>query len=272
MSFKNSKIKESLNDDGFIYLKSCIDINLIYKIKLSFVKTLSQFSNSQIEDSYSIEEIDTIFETLFAEITNKSLSLRENIFKIFSQNMAILNLQSQKKISNAIFDSGVTIPTLSAFGVIAMEPNRDRFLFHPHQDLHKHYSYRTLNLWVPLTTGENIGGMAIAKGQHKLGPMKHSVAIDGQLELKENQYDRSNVAMLEDVPVGDAILFDTQAVHWSILNKSNVTRWTAYISISSGSDLPHLANQLMSFNPENFIDTRSNEERIKEAVSKKSNQ
>lgn len=202
-------INRALDQDGFYHLKSCVDHALINAIKLDFVRVLSQYSKRRLALPTAPNEIDSILDNLFAEITAKSAKIRENAYKVFSENIKIINISNQKKINNVLRQLGLIVPTLCSFNVLAMEPDRKRFLFHPHQDLHRHISHKTINIWVPLTTGKNIGGMGIAKGAHSDGPLPHFVAPDGHLEIKRSFYEHRERVLFEDIDVGDAIIFDT---------------------------------------------------------------
>ena len=110
-----------------------------------------------------------------------------------------------------------------------------------------------------------IGGMCIAIGAHADGPLPHFVASDGQLEIKRSLYEHREHVLFEDIDVGDAIIFDTRVIHWSIMNRSKKTRWTVQLTLADGARTPHLESGLLAFDPSNYIDMRSNEDRIKTA-------
>ena len=147
-------ISQALDQDGFYHLKSSVDPALTNAIKFDFVRVLSQYSKKGLALPTSADGIDNLLDSLFAEITVRSTQLRENAYKVFTENIKIINIANQKKISSALQQLDLVVPTLCGFNVLAMEPNRKGFLFHPHQDLHHHISHKTINIWVPLTTAD----------------------------------------------------------------------------------------------------------------------
>jgi hypothetical protein len=132
----------------------------------------------------------------------------------------------------------------------------------PHQDLKGRTSLKSLILWIPLTAGNELGGMACWPGSHKKGPLVHRVTTKGQLELPDDAYMDFQRKDLSDYDIGDVFFMDPYLVHETIANKGKSIRWTAIIKIDDIYDNTHLTESLNPFVIDDFIDTKNNAERL----------
>jgi hypothetical protein len=228
------------------------------------IEIMSQFVSVGPECHNELDE-------LFSSITSVGGGLRGTCFKVMSDIAEIPLLIGMPKVREVLDTLDISVPTLVGFAILAMEPGEKKFLFHPHQDLRGHTSLRSVILWTPLSDGKKIGGMGIYKGSHKFGPIKHGVAEDGHLEVPENIREEFEKVTFDDMTIGDVLFFSPYSVHWSLLNKGTKIRWTAVMVIDDAAKAPHLRDDRSPFVVSEFIDDRSNEERINEKLGAHSN-
>ena len=155
---------------------------------------------------------------------------------------------------------------IQGYSILAMEPHEDRFLFKRHQDLQSHTSLHSVNIWTPLSNGIGLGGMRIYRGSHSGGPIKHDVSDAGHLEIKSADLESEELHTLLDFDIGDVVFFSPYSVHESVANKGSSIRWTMVLTIDDASKTPHLAQSISPYVPSDYVDTRTNEERLKAAL------
>ena len=246
--------------------RNCINPDHIFRIRQSMMNIMAQFCDVDVNNPNCLDDA-------FKEITAKGGNLRGNVFKVFSNIADIPLILGESHVQEQLKNFGFKVPVLQSFNMIAMEPGQNRFLFHRHQDLQSHISFHSVNLWIPLSNGENIGGMGLYDGTYKLGPLSHITAMDGHLEIPEERFEGNKSTELTDLKIGDIAYFNPYSVHWSIANSGSNIRWTLAISIDDGAKASHLSRSRSPYNPADFVDTRTNEQRLIEAdEGRKSNE
>ena len=245
----------NFDKNGYELFNGLIDLEYIKEIRNKMLQILSSYS----PDS---ENIDTGFEA----ITNKSSTLRGNVYKVFGSLADTPLVLAQPSVKKTLNELGFKNYTMQAYSIICMEPNNDKYLFLPHQDLKARKSLKSAVLWIPLSEGENIGGIGFYSGSHKYGPIKHGVTDSGHLEISDGIKESHTSQSILDYKLGDCLIFDPYTVHWSIKNLGEKNRWTAVIKIDEVSNTSWLNKSLSPFDISSYIDEQSNEDRLKKKI------
>ena len=243
--------------NGYELFRGIISLEYINEIRRKMLQILSSYS----PDS---QDIDTGFE----EITNKSATLRGNVYKVFGSLADIPLVLAQPSVKEKLSELGFNNYTMQDPSIVCMEPNNNNYLFLPHQDLKQRQSLKSTLLWIPLSEGENIGGVGFRSGSHKYGPIKHDLSETGHLIINDEIIESHPCHNILDYKLGDCLFFDSYIVHWSVGNSGKKMRWTAIFRIDEVSDTNWLNKSLAPFDASSYIDQRSNEERLKEAAEK----
>ncbi len=255
----------AINKKGFVHKKKIIDKKSIKNLKLNMLSVMSNFITLSKSNN-----IDSKLDSTFNRITRKSPTLRSNIFKSFCQLYSIPEFIYQKKIKKLLKKLGFKDPIIIGFGILAMEPNEKRFLFNVHQDLRTIFaSYFATNIWIPLTTGRNIGGMGIYEESYKLGPIKHTVSkINGHEEVNLKYTKNFKKSEFDKLEEGDCYIFSPYNLHYSIPNKGDKIRWTARLVIDDASKAKHFTKKFEPYDRKKYCDSRTNEERLNRMLGK----
>lgn len=248
--------------DGYEFCRGLIARNTIRAIREQMVDIMRPYCTADVRGPDDLDEA-------FRQVTAHGGALRGNVLKTCSRLAALPLLLAEPGVQRKVAEIGMEIPVIQAYSVLCMEPHVERFLFEPHQDLKQRTGLHSIAFWIPLSGGKGIGGLGVAKGSHAKGPRHHEVSARGHLVLPESEY-----AGLEKVDVlgyeeGDCLVFSPYLIHWSIPNTGHGLRWTASLKIDEASGNTHLAKSLHPFVIEDYIDTRSNEERIAEAMARR---
>ena len=253
----------SFETDGYELCKGLIDRATIRQIRAEMVDIMKPYCDAKVVGPDDLDEA-------FAQVTKRGAALRSNVLKLSSRLASLPLLLADPGIRRKIGEVGIRTPVIQAYSVLCMEPFVEKFLFEPHQDLKQRTSLKALGFWVPLSEGPAIGGLGVIKGSHKKGPLHHGLSPRGHLELPPDTYAGLPRAEVTGYEEGDCLLFSPYVVHWSIPNEGKGLRWTLSMKIDEVSASAHLADSIHPFVIEDYIDTRSNEERIAEALRRAS--
>jgi hypothetical protein len=248
----------SFHRDGYELCKSLIHPGTIRGIRAEMVDIMRPYCDRRVRGPDELDEA-------FAQITRLGGALRGNVLKLCSRLASLPLLLAEPGVQAKIREIGIRTPVIQAYSVLCMEPHVERFLFEPHQDLKQRMSFSTLAFWIPLSSGANVGGLGIAAGSHTKGPLRHGLSARGQLVLPPDTYEGVPQVELTDYAEGDCLIFSPYLIHWSIPNAGETLRWTVSLKIDDVSAPAHLAESIHPFVIEDYVDTRSNEERIAEA-------
>ncbi len=250
-----------INKKGFIHKKKIIDIKSIKKIKQDMLSVMGNFV--PVSNDY---DIDKKLDKTFNRITKKSPTLRSNVFKALCQLYSIPQLLYKKKLFALLKRNGFKDPIINGFGILAVEPYEKRFLFNIHQDLRTVFaSYNAVNIWIPITSGNDIGGMGLYEGSYKLGPIKHSVSkINGHEEVDFKYTKKFKKVEFNKLEEGDCFIFTPFNLHYSIPNNGKKIRWTIRIVIDDVSKAKHFNKKFEPYDRKKYCDNRTNEERLNE--------
>ena len=252
------KIK-SFNSNGYLYKKQIISKSVIKEIKKNMISIMSNYVRIS-----KYKDIDHVLDKAFIDISKKSPELRSNRFKAFCQLYTIPKLIYQKQFSHFLKSIGFKNPIIIGFGILAMEPNEKRFLFNLHQDLRTIFaSYHSANLWIPLTSGNDLGGMGLYNKSYELGPIKHHVSkVNGHEEVNHKYTKKFTETKITNLQEGDCFIFSPFSLHYSIPNLGNKIRWTARLVLDDASKSKHFNKTFEPYNRKVYCDTRTNEERL----------
>ena len=138
-------------------------------------------------------------------------------------------------------------------------------------------SLKTLQFWIPLSVGPNIGGISAWKGSHKNGPIKHKWRTEvefradtsktvqnfagaagrrkpfGALVLPEEYYCDCERVDMVGFALGDALILTPYTVHASIPIRGESMRWTFVIKIEEMVDLMHLPQGTSPFPVDEYL-------------------
>lgn len=245
--------------DGYELCKGLIARASVRRIRAQMVDIMRPYCDRKVRGPDDLDEA-------FAQITRRGGSLRGNVLKLCSRLASLPLLLSEPGVQRKVAEIGIRTPAIQAYSVLCMEPHVEKFLFEPHQDLKQRMSLSTIAFWVPLSAGPNVGGLGLAVGSHAKGPLHHGLSARGQLVLPQDAYAGLPQVELTDYEEGDCLLFSPYLIHWSIPNTGERLRWTVSLKIDEVADPAHLQQSIHPFVIEDYVDTRSNEERIAEAA------
>jgi hypothetical protein len=245
--------------EGYEFCKGLIGRDTIRRIRAEMVDIMQPYCDQRVRGPDDLDEA-------FAQVTRRGGALRGNVLKLCSRLASLPLLLAEPGVRRKIDEIGMRTPAIQAYSILCMEPHVEKFLFEPHQDLKQRMSLRTIAFWVPLSGGPGVGGLGLAVGSHTKGPLRHGVSAGGQLVLPPDSYTGLPQRELTDYDEGDCLLFSPYLIHWSIPNAGECLRWTVSLKIDEVSAPAHLAESIHPFVIEDYVDTRSNEERIAEAA------
>jgi len=244
-------------DQGYLICKNIIPITLLDKIKSNMLNLMLKYVQMLDSELETPNKLDIAF----TKVTNLSHELRGNIFKTFGKMSELTSVLYLPKIQKKLEELGFKSVTIQAFSILCVEPFTEDYMFNIHQDLRDRMSLNSVGLWTPLTLGDNIGGIGILPESHKNGPQKHIVSAQGDIQLEECGFETQDGISFTNWDLGDCLLFNPFSYHWSIANRGLVNRWNFVIKIDDILTMEHLKKSIMPFNQDEFIDSRSNEER-----------
>lgn len=254
----------TFEEDGFVIRKNFIDRGRLLTIRRKMLEIMAPFATCPADQPDSLDRS-------FTEIGTRSQTLKSNIYTLFSKLADLPLLLTEPNIAGFIKEQGFENFTIQAYSIFCIEPHDDRHLFLPHQDLVARTSLKTLQFWIPLSTGPNIGGVAVWKGSQKAGPMKHIWYTDpeyrsdptkkfqkfagaagrrkpfGALVLPEETYMHCKRTDMVDFQLGDCLILTPYTVHSSIQNRGKDMRWTYVIKIEDATCVPHAVNDTSPF-------------------------
>lgn len=251
-------------EDGFEIRKGWLDRDRLNTIRRKMVEIMRPYCSVKAEGA---DDLDACF----AELSAKDQKTKSNCYTLFSKLADLPLMLTEPNISDFIREQGFENYTIQAYSVFCIEPNDDRHLFLPHQDLVARTSLRTLQFWIPLSSGKDIGGVAVWGGTQKYGPQHHEWRTDpnyrtdpdrpfqkfagaagrrkpfGALVLPEKFYAEHKRVDMVDYEIGDCLILTPYTVHGSIPNRGKGMRWTFVIKIEDASNLQHLSKDTSPF-------------------------
>ena len=240
---------------GYVYCRQLIDRAAIREIRGELVEIMRPFCDSRVSGPDDLDEA-------FRQVTAASRTLRGNVLKMISRLACLPLLLREPGVKAQVAELGIRVPAIQGYSILCMEPDEEKFLFEPHQDLKQRASMRSLAFWIPLSSGPGIGGLGFYSGSHVLGPQKHTLSPAGHLMLPPECYASFPPCEFTQYEEGDCLIMSPFLVHWSILNRGDTLRWTVSLKVDEAAEASHLPASLHPFVIEDYIDTRSNEERL----------
>ena len=251
-------LKTDFENNGFVLQKNIVPLSWIHELRRSMISIMQPYCEYQDDGVCDASYMDK----LFFQISALGQKAKSNIYGTFGQLANLPLILSIPSIHRVVRGLGFNGCTIQAYSIFCLEPGNEKHKFLPHQDLKGRTSLKSLILWVPLTAGNELGGMACWPGSHKKGPLVHRVTPAGQLELPDEAYKNYLRADLSNYEIGDAFFMDPYLVHETIVNRGKDIRWTAILKIDDISENTHLVESVNPFNIEDFIDTKNNAERL----------
>lgn len=251
-------LKTDFENNGFVLQKNIVPLSWIDELRCSMISIMQPYCECQKNGVCDASYLDE----LFLEVSALSQRAKSNVYSTFGRLANLPLILSIPSIHQVVHSLGFNGCTIQAYSIFCLEPGNDKHKFLPHQDLKGRTSLKSLLLWVPLTAGNEFGGMACWPGSHTNGPLVHGVTPRGQLELPEKAYANYEREDLSDYEIGDAFFMNPYLVHETIGNRGKGIRWTAIIKIDDILCNTHLAESLNPFCIEDFIDTKNNAERL----------
>lgn len=254
------KIQNRINKDGFVHLKNIISQKLIKDIKSDMILCMEQFV-SKIKN----KNLDVKIDHYFNEITKKRGNLRSHVYKSISNMLKLYELSTSPKVQKILKNLEINSPRHLGTSIFAIEPQQNKFLTEIHQDIRNNFvSLKSLNLWFPLNSGKQIGGLGIYSGSHLLGPIKHRISKkSGFITVDSKFLKKFKFVKITNFKAGDLILFSPFSLHCSIKNKGKKIRWTAAMCIDDISKTPHLNKKFNPFEKDKYVTNLTNEELLK---------
>jgi len=156
----------SFAQDGLEFCPGYIQRGRLEEIMRKMLMIMEPFCDHPTDRSNSLYRC-------FAEIGKCNYKLRSNLYMLFGRLVDLPLLLTEPKIAKRIREFGLSVYTIQAYSIFCIEPNDDRHLFLPHQDLVDRTSLKGLQFWIPLSNGKDIDGLSVWRCSHLRGPMKH---------------------------------------------------------------------------------------------------
>jgi hypothetical protein len=249
----------NFDQTGFEFHRKFVSMEKIDAIRSGIFEIMIPFCDVERDDPDALDKC-------FYEISRQGNDLKSNCYQLFGRLMALPSLLNDPNISRRIESLGFGMATIQSYSVFCLEPGNERNMFLPHQDLRERTSQNSLIIWVPLSSGDNIGGMACYPGTHVEGPIEHAISEGNKVLIPGEAYRNVDRAYLTDFEVGDCILMSPYLIHESIENTGSKIRWTAVVKIDSAVGLEHLDKSIHPFSINEYIDLRTNAERLAAAA------
>ena len=241
--------------EGFEVCRNIVEVDRIAMIRQKMIAIMAPHCQCDLDQADSLDRC-------FYEVSAQGQALKSNVYQLFGRLADLPLLLADKGISEKIAALGFFSFTIQAYSIFCLEPGNKKHLFLPHQDLRDRTSRKSLIVWVPLSGGSDFGGLAIYPGTHRLGPLKHQLSESGQLTLDKSAYECSEKREITRYETGDCVFVDPYLVHESVGNTGNAIRWTAVVKIDDASGQTHVKDGIHPFDIDEYIDSRSNEERL----------
>jgi len=249
---------KTFDRDGYVIRRGLLAHSRIERIQQRMLTIMRPYCSVGPDG----EEPQHALDRCFYEVSALGSDVKSNVYKMFSRLADLPLLLEEPGIRATVADLGFTDFTIQAYSIFCLEPGNVRHKFLPHQDLRNRTSLKSLIVWAPMSQGQSLGGMACWPGSHRGGPLKHTLSEGGQLMLDENCYAAFERTDLTDYEPGDVVFMNPYLIHESVENDGDAIRWTAVVKIDDIRSNDHLTRDLHPFPIEEYIDGRSNAERL----------
>ncbi len=176
-------------------------------------------------------------------LKEKNSKLKSHCYDIFGMLDKVQIITNNKKINNfarEIYNSPLCKQSVQ---VRIDDPSNERNL--PlHQELEL-MGLLGIAVWIPLVdTDQEIGGLRVVPGSHKLGLQKHLTRVETKTGYNQVlwEHDEKKIADLT-VKKGQAVVFHPFLFHGSMPNKSLKTRWTLVFRFCDVKYMPYIRSQ-----------------------------
>ena len=251
-------LKSHFDTYGYVLCEGVLGASFRARIQDSMLAIMQPYC----EDGPVDEDPQAAIDRCFSYIASLGPEEKSTIYTMFGRIHELPLLLDQPGIRDVVKQLGFSKFTIQAYSVFCLEPGNTRHKFLPHQDLRNRTSLKSLLVWVPLSSGQALGGMACWPGSHKSGPIRHELSAGGQLMLAADEYARYKRRDLTGYSPGDVIFMDPYLIHESVENTGDAIRWTAVLKIDDIDSNKHLLIDLHPFPIDQFIDSRPNAERL----------
>ena len=229
------KIKNKLNKNGYVLLKSFLDKEEVNQIlidaKIVFYNQFKKLSYTKTESLYQIsdDEYYKCMFRLFEENTNVFINCGKQVQHLISLHRLSLN----DKIISLVKDAGLSFPNISTRPVLYFNHPKlaKEKIFHTvdaHQDWRSMQgSLNSVVIWIPLIDiDKTIGALEIIPESHLNGLVTNSIEHGFGMIDKTMYKDDTFISI--SVEVGDILLFSSLLIHQSGNNVSNTPRWSCH--------------------------------------------
>lgn len=236
MSISQSKIDhEQYEKNGYLLLKDFFPLTLLESL-IQEINDLGQFicPNFSLSDAAWVDTIND--------------SQRSNLYRGLRYLPGLMRLASSKEVLGFVQSLGLQFPAIMHSCNIRMDyPRGDKFLFHWHQDFtYLLGSNNSVTLWIPLgTVNRTNGTIQLVPGSHKEGvlPFKYSgkKALEPTTSMSPTdiyliENPGNSAPLIEEIGLGDMVLFSQFLLHRSTPNTSDKVRWTVQLRYSDLKD------------------------------------
>lgn len=265
----NSVDYKKFEKKGYLIKKNIINLDLLNDVKLSMINIMLPYvKNKKLLNKKNYNDIDYLFNQI-----SRSKKLRSNIYKTFYNIFGINRLLYDKSLMSMLKKIGYKLPIFLSSDITAIEPDNKKYLLNLHQDLRgiPYTSFRSAIIWAPMSEGELTGGVNIYEGSHKLGPIKHKISENNGHEYVDKKFTKNfKKIAVENLKVGDCLIFSPFCLHSSIPNFGKKIRWTLRYSVDDAYNTKHLDKNLHIFDKSKYTTDLTNDERRK-LIEKKNN-
>ena len=251
-------MKQEFETVGYVHRHNILNAATIARLRNQMLTIMRPYCAAGPDN----EAPEAAIDRCFSEISAQGQDIKSNIYKMFGRLSELPMLLADKAIKADVSEMGFSAFTIQAYSVFCLEPGNTHHYFLPHQDLRNRTSLKSLIIWAPLSAGPELGGMACWPGSHLSGPMRHGLSERGQLMLPTESYANFERTALTNYEIGDVIFMNPYLIHESVVNTGEAIRWTAVVKIDDIESNDHLADNLHPFSIDEYIDSRTNEQRL----------
>lgn len=252
------EISKRFQTDGYLACDGILAAETVGRIKAGIFEIMRPYLSNETKALGPDRGLDAGFD----EISAAGPKVKSHCYRLWGKLSSLPLVLGDPAVQEKVKALGFEHATIQSYSIFCLENGNRRNAFLPHQDLRDRTSLNSLLIWIPLSQGDNIGGMSVYPGTHRDGPLHHDLSAEGKPFVPEATYKDRPRKDIVDFKVGDCIFMSPYAIHESIENRGASMRWTAVVKLDSAIELTHLKESLSPFDIERFIDLRLNSERL----------
>jgi hypothetical protein len=220
-----TQLNSNFRQQGFVILPGFLSKNEIDKIQSDIKQVFITALSHAGLDSVSITR-NSSFDDIYSKVMNTDPDLKSKAYDLLGKLNSVLQIFGKPSLAEVTRNNN-DAPVLLNSVQVRLDDNNNAFILPWHQETNQ-ISLLTFNLWMPLIDlEENMGGMEVCPGSHKLGLQNH---IEKSGEHRFDQLPETSLHSLEKLKIqpkaGDAVVFHPFLFHRSIPNSSLKIRLT----------------------------------------------